>query len=139
MENTKTESTYFGCVRSLKAKKNTQNKKAPGMHPFLEELIPLKRIHAHFANWERAKHRADFFATIAFPDSHPLRRLLVDMGRDLDDHRWAADLTIHDIRKRYGDFRTCVNGYLFEDSREWFENGQDILRLSENILWEGHP
>ena len=96
------------------------------MHPFLEELVPLKRVHAHFANWERAKHRADFFATIAFPDSHPLRRLLVDMGRDLDDHRWAADLTIHDVKKRYGDFRTCVNGYFFEDSGGWFDNGQDI-------------
>ncbi len=96
------------------------------MHPFLEKLLPLKWVHAHFANWERAKHRADFFATIAFPDSHPLRRVLCDLGRDLDDHCWAADLTIHDVRKRYGDFRTHVNGHFFEDSCEWFQNGQDI-------------
>ena len=44
----------------------------------------------------------------------------------MDDHRWAADLTIHDVRKRYGDFRTCVNGHFFEDAFEWFQNGQDI-------------
>lgn len=113
-----------GCF--LNANFFAPHKKTSGMHPFLEELIPLQGVHAHFANWERAKHRAEFFATIAFPDSHPMRRLLIDMGRDLDDHRWAADLTIHDIRKRYGDFRTCVNGYFFEDSGEWFEYGRDI-------------
>ncbi len=96
------------------------------MHPLLDELVPIKRVHAHFAKWERAKHRAELFAKVAFPDSHPLRRLLDDLALDLEDHRWAADLTIHDVAKRYGDFRTWVNGCFFEGATEWLQNGQEI-------------
>ena len=54
-------------VRLLKAILFAQIKKASDMHPFLEELIPIKRAHAHFANWERAKHRAEFFCKNRFP------------------------------------------------------------------------
>ena len=49
------------------------------MHP-VWELLPIQNAHAHFVNWERAKHRADFFATISFPDSHPLRVALRQVG-----------------------------------------------------------
>ena len=113
-------------VRLLKAILFAQIKKASDMHPFLEELIPIKRAHAHFANWERAKHRAEFFCKNRFPDSHPLRRVLDDITRELDDHRWAVGITIRDVAKRYGDFRTFVNGCFFEDAADWFRNGQYI-------------
>ncbi len=46
------EKLGFARVCFLKAKFFTQNKKASEMHPFLEELIPLKRVHAHFANFD---------------------------------------------------------------------------------------
>ena len=88
------------------------------MEQFLEDLAPLQRVHARFAAFERAKHRAEFYATCAFPDSHPLRQLLADMGRDLVDHRYIADEVIRGIARDHGDFRTWVNGFFFENSKD---------------------
>ncbi len=96
------------------------------MHPILHELLPIRRAHLHFAAWERAKHRAQFFAKVGFPDSHPLRHAVDQVGRDLEEHRWAADLTIAEVARKHGDFRARVNGFFFEDATDWFQSGKDI-------------
>ena len=67
------------------------------MHPIVHELLPIRLVHARFANWERAKHRADFFAKVGFPDSHPLRHAVDQISRDLEEHRCAADRTVAGI------------------------------------------
>ena len=95
------------------------------MHKFIEDLAPLQHVHASFAEWERARHRADFFATCAFPDSHPVKQILADMGRDLLEHRYAADELIREVAKRHGDFRTWVNGFFFEHPKDWFQSRGD--------------
>ena len=74
------------------------------MHPIVHELLPIRDVHAHFANWERAKHRADFFAKIGFPDSHPLRHTIEQLSGDLEVHRRTADQTIAEIARKHGDF-----------------------------------
>ena len=91
------------------------------MHQFLEDLAPLQHVHATFAEWERARHRADFFATCAFPDSHPVKRILADMDYDLLEHRYVADEVVRDVARHHGDFRTWVNGFFFEDPKDWFQ------------------
>ena len=88
-------------------------------HP-VWELLPIQNAQAHFVNWERAKHRADFFATISFPDSHPLRVALQQVSKDLEQHRWAADVTITDLAREHGTFAAQVNGYNFERAADWF-------------------
>ena len=95
------------------------------MHQFLEDLAPLQHVHASFADWERAHHRADFVATCAFPGSHPVRHILADMARDLIEHRYMADEVIREVARRHGDFRTWVNGFFFENSKDWFQSGGD--------------
>ena len=90
-------------------------------HP-IWELLLVQNAHAHFVNWERAKHRADFFATISFPDSHPLRVALQQVSKDLEQHRWAADVTITDLAREHGTFRGQVNGYHFERPADWFRS-----------------
>ena len=93
------------------------------MHPHpVWELLPIQSAHAHFVNWERAKHRAEFFATISFPDSHPLRVALRQVSRDLEQHRWAADVTITDLAREHGAFSAQVNGYHFEKAADWFRS-----------------
>lgn len=74
------------------------------MHPIVHELLPNRAVHVHFANWERAKHRADFFAKIGFPDSHPLRHAIGQLSRDLEAHRVAADQKVAEIARKHGDF-----------------------------------
>ena len=90
------------------------------------DLLPLRIAHAHFANWERAKHRASFFATLGFPDSHPLRQALDQVSVSLEEHRWAADATIANVAKKHGPFRAAVNGYHFEDASDWFRTGTGL-------------
>ena len=94
-------------------------------HP-VWELLPIQSAHAHFANWERAKHRASFFAILAFPDTHPLRQALDQVCSGLEEHRWAAEATVADVAKKHGSFRADVNGFHFEDAAEWFKTGNDI-------------
>lgn len=96
------------------------------MQQIIEDLAPLQQVHARFAEWERARHRADFFATCAFPDSHPVRRILADMGHDLLEHRYMADEAVREIARRHGEFRTWVNGFFFEHPKDWFQSGGDI-------------
>ena len=93
------------------------------MHPHpIWELLPIQSAHAHWLDWERAKHRADFFSTISFPDSHPLRVALRQASRDLEQHRWAADVTITDLAREHGAFSAQVNGYHFEKAADWFRS-----------------
>ena len=94
-------------------------------HPVCE-LLPIQSAHAHFANWERARHRAAFFAILAFPDTHPLRQALDQVCSGLEEHRWAAEATVVDVAKKHGSFRAEVNGFHFEDAAEWFKTGNDI-------------
>ena len=105
------------------------------MHPILHDLPSLRRAHAHFADWERAKHRAQFFAKVGFPDSHPLRHAVDQVGRDLEEHRWAADLTIAEVARKHGDFRAHVNGFFFEDATDWFQSGKDIYWDCPDIVF----
>ena len=98
------------------------------MHPIVHELVPIRALHAHFANWERAKHRADFFAKIGFPDSHPLRHTIEQLCRDLEAPRRAADQTISEIARKYGDFCIYENGQYFEGATDWFRSGNEIYR-----------
>lgn len=91
------------------------------MHKFIKDLAPLQHVHATFAEWERARHRADFFARCAFPDSHPVKQILADMGHDLLEHRYVADEVVRDVAWHHGDFRTWVNGFFFEDPKDWFQ------------------
>ena len=95
------------------------------MHQFLEDLAPLQHVHASFADWERAHHRADLFATCAFPDSHPVRHILADMARDLIEHRYMADEVIREVARCHSEFRTWVNGFFFGNSKDWFQSGGD--------------
>ena len=93
------------------------------MHPHpIWELLPIQSAHAHWLDWERAKHRADFFSTIGFPNSHPLRVALRQASRDLEQHRWAADVTITDLAREHGAFSAQVNGYHFEKAADWFRS-----------------
>ena len=98
------------------------------MHLIMQELLPIRLAHVHFANWERARHRADFFAKVSFPDSHPIRAVVDATARDLEDYRCAADVTIANVARKNGDFRCVVNGYFFEDATEWFQSGTSIYR-----------
>ena len=109
------------------------------MHPHpVWELLPIQSAHAHFVNWERAKHRADFFAAISFPDSHPLRVALWQASRDLEQHRWAADVTITDLAREHGTFSAHVNGYHFEKAADWFRSADDYsdcpkIRIGKHV------
>ena len=93
------------------------------MHPHpIWELLPIQSAHAHWLDWERAKHRADFFSTTSFPDSHPLRVALRQASRDLEQHRWTADVTITDLAREHGAFSAQVNGYHLEKAADWFRS-----------------
>ena len=105
------------------------------MHPIVHELVPIRALHVHFANWERAKHRADFFAKIGFPDSHPLRHTIEQVCRGLDPPRRAADQTISEIARKYGDFCIYVNGQCFEGATDWFQSGKEIYRDCPEIAF----
>ena len=105
------------------------------MHPIVHELLPIRDVHAHFANWELAKHRADFFAKIGFPDSHPLRHTIDQLSRDLDVHRRAADRTIAEIARTYGDFCLYVNGHYLEGATDWFRSGKEIYWDCPDIVF----
>ena len=96
------------------------------MHPILQDLLPIRIVHEHFADWERAKHRAYFFSAIGFPDSHPLRKIVDSIGMDLEEHRCAADAVVAEVRRKHGEFRTHVNGHFFEHSSDWFKGGEQI-------------
>ena len=92
----------------------------------------------HFANWERAKHRADFFAKIGFPDSHPLRHTIGQLSRDLEAHRVAADQKVAEIARKHGDFCLCVDGHYFERATDWFRSGKEIYwDCPENMQYFG--
>ena len=105
------------------------------MHPIVHELLPIRLVHARFANWERAKHRADFFAKVGFPDSHPLRHAVDQISRDLEEHRCAADRTVAEIVRKYSDFRILVNGSYFEDATDWFRSGNEIYWDCPDIVF----
>ena len=105
------------------------------MHQISRELQPIRDVHARFANWERAKHRADFFAKIGFPDSHPLRHAVDQIGRDLEVHRRAADQTIAEIARKYGDFSLYVNGHYFEGATDWFRSGKQMYWDCPDIVF----
>ena len=105
------------------------------MHQISRELQPIRDVHARFANWERAKHRADFFAKIGFPDSHPLRHAVDQIGRDLEVHRRAADQTVGEIARKYGDFSLYVNGHYFEGATDSFRSGKQMYWVCPNILF----
>ena len=96
------------------------------MHPTSVELLPIRLAHAHFADWERVKHRAEFFAILAFPDTHPLRTALEQANRGLEEHRWFAEATVANLAKKHGSFCANVNGFHFEDVAAWFKDGSDI-------------
>ena len=96
------------------------------MHPMFVELLPVQLAHACFADWERAKHRAEFFAILSFPDTHPLRTALEQASRGLEEHRWVAEATVADVAKKHGSFCADVNGFHFEDVAAWFKDGSDI-------------
>ena len=96
------------------------------MHSTSVELLPIQLAHAHFADWERVKHRAEFFAILAFPDTHPLRHALEHVSRGLEEHRWVAEATVADVAKKHGSFCADVNGFHFEDVAAWFKDGSDI-------------
>ena len=72
------------------------------LHPGWE-LLPIQSAHAQFACWERAKHRAEFFAILGFPDTHPLRLALDQVCIGLEEHRWAAEATVTDVATKHGD------------------------------------
>ena len=96
------------------------------LHPGWE-LLPIQSAHAHFANWERAKRRAEFFAILGFPDTHPLRLALEQVCSGLEEHRWAAEASVADVAKKYGDaFCADVNGYHFDDVADVFKSGTDM-------------
>jgi len=105
------------------------------MHAIVHELLPIRLAHARFANWERAKHRAEFFAKIGFPNSHPLRITIEQISRGLEGHRWAADRTVEEVARKYGDLRIHVNGYYFEGSTDWFRSGKDIYWDCPDIVF----
>ncbi len=90
------------------------------MRPFLEELAPLLTTQAAFVNWERAKYRANVYAKAAFPESHPLRRVLTQTATALENHRWSAELTVFAVAEKYGDFRAHVHGLVLNEPTEWF-------------------
>ena len=98
------------------------------MHQISRELQPIQDIHARFANWERAKHRADFFAKIGFPDSHPLRHTIEQVCRDLEPPRRAADQTISEIARKCAEFCMYDNGQRCNGAADWFQGGKDIYR-----------
>ena len=106
------------------------------MHPIVHELLPIRLVHARFANWERAKHRADFFAKVGFPDSHPLRHAVDQTNRNLEEHRCAADRTVAEIVRKYSDFRILVYGSYFEDATDWFRSGNVIYWDCPDIVFE---
>ena len=85
--------------------------------------------------WERAKHRAEFYAKVGFPDSHPLRHAVDQISRDLEGHRCAADRTVAEIVRKYGEFWTLVNGSYFEDATDWFRSGNDIYWDCPDIVF----
>ena len=105
------------------------------MHPIVTELLPIRDVHAHFANWECAKHRADFFAKIGFPDSHPLRHTIEQLSGDLEIHRRTADQTIAEIARKHGDFCLYVGGHYFEGATDWFRSGREIYRDCPDIVF----
>ena len=48
------------------------------------------------------------------------------LSRDLEEHRWAADLAISDLARKHGKFRAKVNGYQFNGASDWFATGNDV-------------
>ena len=105
------------------------------MHPHPSwELSPIQSAHAHFANWERAKRRAEFFAIFGFPDTHPLRLALDKVCSGLEEHRWAAESTVADAARKYGDaFCVDLNGYHFDDVSDMLKSGTDMYHDCPSI------
>ena len=86
----------------------------------LPELERLVVTHRHFANWECARHRANFAAKLFFPDSHPLRQIVDALSNGLDDCRWSAEVHLATFARQYGGIRGIVNGWYFDSTDEWF-------------------
>ena len=84
------------------------------------DLASLATAHLHFANWECVRHRAQTYALISFPDSHPFRQAVDALCGDLDTVRLELELCLHRITKEHGGFRGIINGW-------WFENPEETL------------
>ena len=84
------------------------------------DLASLATAHLHFANWECVRHRAQTYALISFPDSHPFRQAVDALCGDLDSVRWELELCLSRIAKEIGGFRGIINGL-------WFENPEETL------------
>ena len=84
------------------------------------DLASLATAHLHFANWECVRHRAQTYALISFPDSHPFRQAVDALCGDLDSVRLELELCLHRITKEIGGFRGIINGW-------WFENPEETL------------
>ena len=84
------------------------------------DLSFLAKAHLHFANWECVRHRAQTYALIFFPDSHPFRQAVDALCGDLDSVRSELELCLHRITQKHGGFRGIINGW-------WFENPEETL------------
>ena len=99
----------------------------------LADLETFVATHRRFADWERARHRADFVAKLGFPDSHPLRHIVDALSNGLDDCRWSAEVHLAKFAQQHGEIRGIVNGWYFSSTNEWFERGErywDCPRIS---------
>ena len=82
------------------------------------EVASLAAAHFHFARWERVKHRAQTFALISFPDSHPFRTAVDALCSDLDSVRLDLELCLSGFTKKHGPFSAMMNGFWFAKAEE---------------------
>ena len=103
----------------------------------LPELERLVVTHRHFANWECARHRADFAAKLFFPDSHPLRQIVDALSNGLDDCRWSAEVHLAIFAQQYGEIRGIVNGWYFDSTDEWFRRSDKYWDCPDIMVGKG--
>ena len=103
----------------------------------LAELERLVATHRHFANWECARHRADFAAKLFFPDSHPLRQIVDALSNGLDDCRWSAEVHLAAFAQQYGEIRGIVNGWYFDSTDEIFRRSDRYWDCPDIMVGKG--
>ena len=103
----------------------------------LAELERLVATHRHFANWESARHRANFAAKLFFPDSHPLRQIVDGLANGLDDCRWSAEMHLAVFAQQYGEIRGIVNGWYFDSTDEWFRRSDRYWDCPDIMVGKG--